>query len=143
MSTVNVSDTGAFDFGASVGPNTSTASLLREDDHDVMFGDNQDDLQNFVCSPFIVCQARDDEVAPITQGQFKTLNEKLDSLLQSSKSSSTYKYLFESHKAVIETLTKELTKNIDKSTKAAEIWRKQLGRRPTKSKNYFLMFRHS
>ena len=56
----------------------------------------------------------------MTIGQFEALNQKLDTLLESSKSSSNIAYSFEAHKALIETLAKEHAKSIDASTKAVE-----------------------
>lgn len=44
----------------------------------------------------------------------------MDTLLESSKSSSNSEYSFKSHKALIETLTKEHAKNLGNSTKAVE-----------------------
>ena len=64
MSTVNVFDTGAFDFGVTVGPSTSTTSPLREDDPNILYGDDQDDFRNYVFSPFTVHHASDDDEAP-------------------------------------------------------------------------------
>lgn len=56
----------------------------------------------------------------MTKGQFKTLNERLYTLLESSKTSSTSEYSIESVKALIETLTKEHAKSLDASAKAVE-----------------------
>ncbi|CAI9281048.1 unnamed protein product [Lactuca saligna] len=54
------------------------------------------------------------------KGQFKSLNEKLDTLLESSKTSSNTAYSYESVKSLIETFTKEHAKSLDASTKAVE-----------------------
>lgn len=55
MSTVNVSDAGVgVTFGTTFGPRTYTASPLKDDYLDVMYGDDQDDFHNFVFSPFTV-----------------------------------------------------------------------------------------
>lgn len=68
MSNVNVSVMGAFDLGTTVTPNTSLISPLREDDPDMMFYDDKDDLHDFVLSPFTVHPTNDDDEAPMTKG---------------------------------------------------------------------------
>lgn len=101
--TVNVFDTGTGTFGVTVGPSSSTVLPLRVDDHDMIFGDDRDDFQDFHYSRFTIHQESDDDDEPMTKGQFKALNKKLDTLLESSKSSSNSEYSFEADKALIET----------------------------------------
>lgn len=101
--TANVFDMGVgVTFGATVGPSTSTTLPLREDDPDLLFGDDQDDFQNFVFCPITIHQVMDDEDAPMTIGQFKQLNAKLDSLLESSNATSNYKFMLKSCRATVE-----------------------------------------
>ena len=69
---------------------------------------------------FTVHPASDDDEAPMTKGQFKTPDEKLDSLLESSKSFSNIEYTLESHKSLIEALTKEHVQNLADSKTAVE-----------------------
>lgn len=64
---VNVSDTGeSVDFGITMGPSTSTASLLRDTDPNIFFGDDQEAFQDFTFSPSTVHQTSDDDEAPMT-----------------------------------------------------------------------------
>lgn len=69
MSTINVLDTvvGAT-FCVTVGPNTSPTSTLREDDPDIMYGDDQDDFQNFVFIPFTIHPTSNDDESPMRKG---------------------------------------------------------------------------
>ena len=89
---------GAGAFSVTVAPKAYLIFPLRDDDLDLIFGDSQEDFQDFNYSPFTVHQTSDDDEAPITKGKFKTLNEKLDTLLESSKSSSKREHSFEVHK---------------------------------------------
>ena len=59
-----------------------------------MLGDDQNVFEEFQYNPFNVHQASDDEDAPMTKGKFKALNGKLDTLFESSKSSSSTKYSY-------------------------------------------------
>ena len=77
-------------------------------------------IYDFIFSPFTIHQTSDDDEALMTKGQFKAINENLDSLLVSYKSSSNYEYLLQSHKALIKTLTKEHAKSLATSIKAVE-----------------------
>lgn len=80
----------------------------------------------------------------MTKGQFKVLNEKLDTLLSTSKSSSNSEYSLESHKALIETLTKEHAKTHANSKNVFEISEKTVWETTEKSqKNKFLILRSS
>lgn len=82
---VNVSDTGVdINFDVTLGRGASTASPLDEDDANILFGNDQENFTDFVFSPFTINVNSDDDDAPMSEGQFKTLNEKLDSLLESS-----------------------------------------------------------
>lgn len=56
----------------------------------------------------------------MTQGQFKSLNEKQDTILESTKSSSNSVYMLKSHQATIKTLIKENARMLVASTKAVE-----------------------
>ncbi|CAI9274748.1 unnamed protein product [Lactuca saligna] len=96
-----------------------TISPLRQDDQDTNFAGYHDEFQYSKYSPFNVQEESDDD-APITKGKFKAVNEKLDNLLESSKTSSRIEYSFESIKALIETLTKEHTNSPVASTKVVE-----------------------
>lgn len=118
--TVNVSDMEEGAFGVTVNLSFTQVSPLRDEDLDTIFGDDRDDFQDFHYSPFNVHQSSHDDEAPMMKGQFKVLNDKLDTLLKSSKSSSNSEYSFESHKALIETLKKENAKNLAYSTKVIE-----------------------
>lgn len=71
-----------------VTPNITTTSPLIDDDSYVMYKVDQDDFQHYVFSLVTYHQASDDDEAPMTKRQFKALNGKLDSLLESSKSPS-------------------------------------------------------
>ena len=66
---VNVSDTGAdVNFGVTMGPGTSTASPLRDDNPNILFGDDQENFTDFVFSPFTIHVNSDDDDAPMTKG---------------------------------------------------------------------------
>lgn len=71
-------------------------------------------------------QTSDDDDAPMTRRQFKQLNEKLDSILESSKSSSNYEYILKSHQATVEMLRKANAKVLDESTKAIQAFEKTI-----------------
>lgn len=111
--TVNISDTGACAFGVTVAFSSSPVSPLRVDDPDTIFGHDGDDFQDFHYSPFTFYEENDDDDAPMTKGRFKALNQKLDTLLESSKSRSNTEYSFEAYKASIETRTKEHAKSLE------------------------------
>lgn len=70
--------------------------------------------------PFAIHQTSDDDGAPMTRGQFKQLNEKLDSILASSQSASNYESMLKSYRATIEMLTKVNEKVLEESTKAIQ-----------------------
>ena len=53
----------------------------------------------------------------MTQGQFKHINSKLDSILESSLATSNYEFMLKSHRATVETLTKENVKVLEDLTK--------------------------
>lgn len=56
----------------------------KHDDADILFGDDQEPIVNFVFHPFSVNFTSDDDEEPMTKGQFKQLKEKLDSILEYS-----------------------------------------------------------
>lgn len=121
MKTVNVSDTGAHvDFRVTKGPSTSTTSPLREDDSDIVFGDDQEAFQDFTFSPFTLHWNNDDDDAPMTQGKFKQPSAKLDSILESSVTSSNYEFMLKSHRSTVLRHTKENAKVLAESTKAIQ-----------------------
>lgn len=62
----------------------------------------------------------------MTRGNFKQLNEKLDSLLESSKSSSNSEDILKSHQATVEMLTKENEKVLEDSSKAIQALEKTI-----------------
>lgn len=117
----NVSDMGA-DVNTSVtmGRGTSTTSPLRDDDPDILFGDDPENFTDLVFSTFTVHANSDDDDAPMKKGMFKQLKAKLDTLLESSKGSSNQEYMLKSYQATIEMLTKENAKVLAESTKAME-----------------------
>nr|KAJ0218999.1 hypothetical protein LSAT_V11C300141000 [Lactuca sativa] len=87
VSSVNVSDTRATSSGFSthVSP---PISPIRTDDPNMIFGEDDDDLGRFTYSPFQIQTQRKDE-ATMSQGQLRSLHEKIDQLLLASKSSSS------------------------------------------------------
>lgn len=85
----NVFDMGTGASGVTVGPISRPISPLRTTDPDTVFGDSFDDFQDFHYSPFVVQQESDEDDAPMTKRNFKALNIKLDSLLESTKASSS------------------------------------------------------
>ncbi|CAI9302688.1 unnamed protein product [Lactuca saligna] len=64
-------------------------SLIHRDDTDMILRDDEDDLAGFTFSSFTIRTASDDQTS-IMKGQQKAIHEKLDSLLQTSKPSSSY-----------------------------------------------------
>ena len=84
-----------------------------------MFGDDQDDLEDLHYSPFNVQQSSNND-APMTTRQFKILQQKLDSLIESSKSTSNSDYSIATHTALLETMTKEHAMNLEKENKSIE-----------------------
>lgn len=56
----------------------------------------------------------------MTKRQFEALNDKLDTLIKSSKYSSSSEYSHETYKALFKTLTKEHVVNLDAPTKTVE-----------------------
>lgn len=86
---VNVSDTGKNVYaGVTCEPDTYIVPSLDEFD-DILYGDAQETFPDFIFSPFTINVNSDDDDAQMTKGQFKQLTENLDSLLESSKSSSS------------------------------------------------------
>ncbi|KAI3700355.1 hypothetical protein L2E82_44981 [Cichorium intybus] len=73
--------------------NTTNPSLNDQnppsDEEEMLFYDEQDEVTGFVHSPFDVRLNVDTDSAPMTKGQFKELYAKLDSLLQSSKATTS------------------------------------------------------
>lgn len=89
---INASDAGANVYiGVTLDQGTSPASPFNEEE-EILFGDNQEPIFNFVFNPFTINLNNDDDDAPMTKGQFKKLDEKLDSLLESSTCSSSSKW---------------------------------------------------
>lgn len=86
---------------------------------------------------FNVQQSSDDEDAHVMKGKFKDLNEKLDMILESTKSSSSFEYMLASHRALIETLTKEHDANLAKSIKVVEDYEKTCKEMTKKLKTTF------
>ena len=111
---------GAGASGVTIGPSSTQISPLHNDDPDTIFGDDHDDFQDFHYSSFNVQPSSDDKDEPMTKEQFKTLNEKLDTLLESSKTSTNTEYTYECVKAIIATFTKKHAKSLDASTKVVE-----------------------
>ncbi|XP_023762192.1 cell wall protein DAN4-like [Lactuca sativa] len=116
---VTVSDTGAGASGFTLGHESTPISPLRQGDPDTVFGYDVDDFEAFTYIPFTIQDDSNDD-APITKGQLKALNEKMDSLLESTKASSHSDYSQEAVKAFFETLTKEHFANLDKTNQAIE-----------------------
>lgn len=56
----------------------------------------------------------------MTQGQFKSLNEKKDTILESTKSSSNFVYMLKSHQDNVKTLINDNARMLAASTKAVE-----------------------
>lgn len=117
---VNESNMGAGASGVTIGPCSTTISHLHDDYPATIFGDDWDDFQYFHFSPFNVKQSSDDKYAPMTKRQLKPLNEKLDTLIESSKASLSSEYSHNSYKSLFETLTKEHVVNLAASTKFIE-----------------------
>lgn len=120
--TINVSDTSVGTSGVSFGTQSTPISPLRHDDLDTMSGDDRYVLEDIHYSPFKVKQSSmdDDDDAPITKSQFMVLQDKLDSLIESSKSSSNLEYSIESYKAFLETVTIEHASKLAKTNKFVE-----------------------
>lgn len=116
---VNVSNTGEGALGFVSGNITPPFSPLRQGDGDTIFGEGLFSFESFPYSPFTVQQDSDDD-ALVTQRHLKTLNEKLDSLIASSTSSSSAAYSEAIVKEMLETLSKEHAANFAKENKVAE-----------------------
>lgn len=86
--TINVSDTGDDASGFTFGVDSFSISPPGQDDMDTVFGDDQDEFENFHYSPFHVQQSCDGD-APMSHHQFKLLRENLNTLYESSKPSSS------------------------------------------------------
>ncbi|CAI9275469.1 unnamed protein product [Lactuca saligna] len=89
--TINASDVGAGASGFTAGHLTPPVSPFHHDDPAMIYGDDDEDFEGFAYSPFKIWTKSDDE-APVTKGKLKAINEKLDSLPQASKASSTDDY---------------------------------------------------
>lgn len=83
------------------------------------FGGEEKEFEVFHFSPFSA-QADNEYDAPITQGQLKAIKKKLDSLLESTKASSSDSYSQEAIKALIKTTLKEHAANLEKANKVVE-----------------------
>lgn len=88
---VNASDVEASALGFTFGLESPPISTLRQDDPDIIYGDADEDFGGFTYSPFNITTKSDDE-APVTKEQLKAIHEKLDSLIQSSKTSTSHDY---------------------------------------------------
>lgn len=77
---VNTSDVRVGASGFTVGQSTPPISHLRQDDPNIVFGEEEEDFGGFTYSPFNIRTASDDE-APVTKGQLKDIKEKLNLLL--------------------------------------------------------------
>lgn len=118
--TVNASDVGEGASGFIVGHSTPPITLLHQDDPDTIYGGNDEDFGGFTYSPFNIRTESDNE-AHVTKGQLKAANEKLDSLLQSSKTSTNIDYSNATIKSFLETLTKEHSSNLQKTNKVVDV----------------------
>lgn len=98
---------------------SSTISPLRQHDPNTIFGDDTGYFNDFTFSSFNIQDDGDDD-APVTKGKIKAINEKLDYLLYSSKTSSSTEYSLEPVKALIQTFTKEHVDTLQAFTKAVE-----------------------
>ncbi|CAI9295717.1 unnamed protein product [Lactuca saligna] len=116
---VNASDVGARTSGFTSSHISPPISPMHRDDPDMIYGDDEDDLAGFTFSLFII-QTASDDVAYVTKGKLKAIHEKLDSLLQASKPSSSHDYSQASIMSIIETLTKEYSSNLEKMNKAVD-----------------------
>ncbi|CAI9280758.1 unnamed protein product [Lactuca saligna] len=114
---INASNAGASASDSTLGHSTPPISPLCQDDQEIFDGDDEEDFGGFTYSPFNIRIESDDE-APITRGKFKALTEKLDSLIESTKTSSRGDYSQETIKAFFETLTKEHSANLEKTNQA-------------------------
>ncbi|CAI9269763.1 unnamed protein product [Lactuca saligna] len=117
--TVNTSYVGVGPLGFTIGHSTPPISPFRQDDLDMIYGGDDDDFEGFTYSPFNIQIERDDE-ALVTRGKLKAINEKLDSLLQASKASSSDEYSQVTMKPFLETLTKEHSANLEKTNKVVD-----------------------
>ncbi|CAI9293042.1 unnamed protein product [Lactuca saligna] len=97
----------------------SAIAKHHQDDPDTIYGDDNDDFTGFTYSPSNIRTEIDDK-APVTRGQLKTINEKLDSLLQASKASSSDEYSQATMMSLLQTLTKEHSANLEKTNKAVD-----------------------
>ncbi|CAI9276629.1 unnamed protein product [Lactuca saligna] len=116
---VNTSDAGAKTSGFTSSHISPPISPIYRADPDMIYGDDEDDLAGFTFSLITIRAASDDE-ASITKGQLKAINEKLDSLLQACKPSSSDEYSQASVKYILEILTKEHSYNREKMNKVVD-----------------------
>ncbi|CAI9302847.1 unnamed protein product [Lactuca saligna] len=117
--TVNTSDVWAGASGFTFGHFTPPISHFPQYNPDMIYGGDDDNFVGFTCSPFNI-QTESGEEAPVTRGQLKDINEKLDSLLQSSRTSSSADYSQATIKSFLEILTKEHSTNLEKTNKAVD-----------------------
>ncbi|CAI9260797.1 unnamed protein product [Lactuca saligna] len=69
--------------------NVSSSIPNSNDDEDVIFGDDPEPIDDVIFLSFTMRVASDDDDAPITKGQFKKLNQKVDSILNHTITFST------------------------------------------------------
>lgn len=93
----------------------------------MLFRDDQETYTDFVFSPFTI-NISDDDDATMTKGQFRKLNEKLDSILEHSNALSSTKWenLLTTHRATIEMLTSTNAKFIEESSKVIREYEKRI-----------------
>ncbi|CAI9302917.1 unnamed protein product [Lactuca saligna] len=105
--------------GFTFGTSTSPLSALRHEDPDTIYGVDEDDFGGFTYSLFNIMTESDDD-APVTLGKLKAINEKLDLLIQFSKTSTNDDYSQAMIKSFLETLTKEHTTNPEKTNQIVD-----------------------
>lgn len=94
-------------------------SNLHQGDSDTLFGDDGFDFEAFHYIPFTI-QTESDDHAHVTQRNLKAINEKLDSLINSSTASSSAAYSQEAVKPILDTLDKEHIESLEKANKVVE-----------------------
>lgn len=116
---VNVSDTGAPTSCVETLIISKPLSSSHSTKSETILGEEDVEFDTFHYSPFTVQRNSDDD-APITKRHLKDLNEKLNTLIASSSSSSTTAYSEIVINGLVATLFKEHESSIDKSNKAVE-----------------------
>lgn len=127
-----------FNFGVTLGPSTSTTSPLRDDDPYIIYCDDHEGFQDFTFNPFTIHQTNDDDNTLMTQGQFKQLSAKLDSILESFVTSSNYEFMLKSDRKMVEKFTHENAKVLAESTNEIQVSEKTIANTTEKLKNYMI-----